>query len=144
MNIKSIKIFSDGASSGNPGDAGIGVVLLDEKDETIKEVCSYIGKATNNEAEYRALIRGLREAAKLNIPKIEVYTDSELMAKQINGEYRVKSEQLKPLFDLVIDYLRLFPSYKVEHVIREKNKRADELAKMAIQKYQKGCEGKKG
>lgn len=126
-----MQIFIDGAARGNPGPAGIGV-LIKNGSQTILEVSDFIGETTNNVAEYEALLRGLVEANKLNINQIEVISDSELLVKQIKGEYRVKNESLKPLFEQAQELIQLFSSFKITHVRREKNKAADKLANQGI------------
>ncbi len=126
--MSKVTIYSDGASKGNPGDAGIGVVITAEDGTVLSEIAEYIGKTTNNVAEYKALIRGLEEAAGLGATHLEISTDSELLAKQLAGLYKVKSPNLKPLYDEVIELLRCFAKVKVSHGMREFNKRADFLA----------------
>ncbi|GEM_PF-5398 len=121
----------DGAAKGNPGPAGIGVVICDESGKVLQEIGSYIGQATNNFAEYTALIRGLSEARMLGFDQVTVYTDSELMARQIAGRYQVKSESLISLYESALDLLGKFKSATVNHVPREKNKAADKLASAA-------------
>ena len=130
-----LTIFSDGASKGNPGDAGIGVVISDENGTVLREIGQYIGKATNNAAEYAALIRGLQEAARLGATEVEIATDSELLARQIAGVYRVKSANLKPYYEQAIALVRSFRQVSISHVMREFNTRADELANEGIKKY---------
>ncbi|MBA4348418.1 MAG: ribonuclease H [Thermodesulfovibrio sp.] len=127
---KKALLFCDGASSGNPGDSGIGVVLLiDEKRFKFSE---YIGKATNNIAEYKALIKGLREAKRHGAATVAIYADSELMVKHISGEYRVKSANLINLYEQAVSLLKEFKVFTIIHIPREKNAEADELAKSAI------------
>jgi ribonuclease HI len=128
-------IHSDGASKGNPGDAGIGVVISDEKGKVVSEIADYIGKTTNNVAEYQALIVGIVEAANLGATEIEIRTDSELLACQLTGVYKVKSSRLKPLYEEVMGLLRSFKRVSIGHVLREFNKRADELANEGIKKH---------
>ena len=127
-----IKIFTDGAARGNPGPAGIGVVIKNEDDETLLEISDYIGETTNNVAEYIALIRGLEEALDMDIDKVEVICDSELLVKQIMGEYRVKNEGLLPLYNNVTGLIKRFKSFSLNHVRRENNKLADQLANQGI------------
>lgn len=124
--------YTDGASRGNPGNAGIGVLLMDEDHNVIKEISEYIGETTNNIAEYTAMITALKEALEMNFDEIEVISDSELMVKQINKEYQVKNEGLKPLYQEICELLKEFKSFTVRHVRREYNKRADELANRGI------------
>lgn len=123
-------LYTDGASSGNPGESGIGVVLtIDGKRIELSE---YIGRATNNVAEYMALIRGLEKAKKLGLDKLDILLDSELLVKQIKGEYRVKSEYLRVLYGKVIALLDSFSHYSIKHIPREKNSDADRLARKAL------------
>jgi len=133
--VKRLIISSDGASKGNPGDAGIGVVVTAEDGTVLREIGEYIGCRTNNYAEYAALIRGLAEAAKLGAEAVSVRTDSELLVRQINGLYRVKSPNIKPLHDKVMALLGSFRSYNVSHVYREMNSRADCLANEGVRKH---------
>lgn len=121
-------IAVDGASKGNPGAAGIGVVVYNKYEEVVQEVSEYIGEATNNVAEYSALIRGLEEALELGATSIRIRTDSELMTKQIAGQYRVKSEHLSELYQQARVLLARFKDAKIGHVPREENKHADKLA----------------
>lgn len=133
--MSKVIIFTDGASKGNPGDASIGVVISSEDGTPIKEIGEYIGKTTNNVAEYTALIRGLAEAAEIGAAEIEISTDSQLMARQISGVYKVKSPNIKPLFDKAMAMLHMFSKVSISHVMREFNKRADELANEGIKKH---------
>jgi ribonuclease HI len=126
-----VKLYIDGASRGNPGEAGIGVVLCNEAGEPVKEISESVGIATNNVAEYRALIRGLEEARALGADTVQVYTDSELLAKQLNGHYGVHSPHLQPLYCRVRSLLRLFKNVTIQHIPRVQNQRADALAKAA-------------
>ena len=133
--MSKVILYSDGASKGNPGDAGIGVVISSEDGTLLKEIGDYIGKTTNNVAEYTALIIGLREALKLGATVVEISTDSELMARQLSGVYKVKSENLRPLFMEAVSLLRQFSKVSISHVMREFNKRADELANEGVRKH---------
>jgi len=124
--------FIDGASSGNPGPAGIGVVIYCGKDELLSE-SKYIGETTNNVAEYTALTHLLDLCKKYDIKKIKVFSDSELLVKQVNGEYKVKNENLKKFFFSIFRH-KNHMDFIIEHVPREQNKEADKLAKAASQK----------
>jgi len=142
------EIYCDGASSGNPGHAGIGVVIKRQSpdiraqttqnrlrtlnSELITRISEYIGITTNNVAEYSALIRGLEKAKSLGLRKIEIFVDSELLVKQTKGLYKVKSANLKPLWKRTQDILKQLDSYKITHIRRELNREADLLAKKAI------------
>ena len=127
----SVQIFTDGAARGNPGPAGIGVVIRNDE-KVLLEVAEYIGKATNNVAEYMALIRGLEEAIDLNERSVEVFCDSELMVKQMNGEYRVKNDGLIPLYLQAQALKKKFKHFSLNHTPREENKHADRLANRGI------------
>lgn len=131
--MNEITIHSDGAARGNPGPAGAGAVLMDENENVIAEVCRYLGDdVTNNQAEYRALLLALEEAAKKKPTRLRIYSDSELMVRQIKGEYKVKNEGIKPLFRDAVVLLKKIGNYTIEYIPREKNKRADKLANLAI------------
>lgn len=133
--MEEVIIHTDGASRGNPGKAGIGVVIYDQnKKDVLAEVAEYIGETTNNVAEYKALIRALEEAEKLSCKRLNIYTDSDLLVKQFNGIYRVKHENLQPLFAQVKKLASSFEKVKVEHVRREYNKDADKLANQGVDK----------
>jgi ribonuclease HI len=129
---KSYKLFSDGACRGNPGVGGAGAVITDAGESVIWEGKEYLGHCTNNIAEYKALILGLKGALSHDFKIIEVYLDSELLAKQINGSYRVKNENLQVLMKDVRKLLASFDSVEVKHVPRLHNSHADKLANMAI------------
>jgi ribonuclease HI len=129
---KYIEIFIDGGARGNPGPAGVGVLILDGTGKKLKEVSKYIGEATNNIAEYNALLYGLEEALILRADQIKINLDSELVAKQLGGEYRVKDENLRPLFERAVNMLKGFKNFEINHIVREKNKEADKLVNKAI------------
>ena len=127
-----LEIFTDGACRGNPGEASIGVVVYEHK-KIIKEISKSIGLATNNIAEYQALICALKEALSLKADQIKIFTDSELMYCQIKGEYRVKDIKLKPLFLEAQELIKQFRSFEISHVPREENKLADRLAAAVLE-----------
>jgi ribonuclease HI len=129
---KKIEIYVDGGSRGNPGPSGVGVVILDSSGKRLKEVSKYIGETTNNIAEYSALLYGLEEALILRVDEIVVNLDSELVAKQLAGDYRVKDSGLKPLFERAMNMLKSFKSFEIRHIERENNKEADKLVNRAI------------
>ena len=122
----------DGGSRGNPGPAGIGVVVRAEDDTPLVTLGRFIGRATNNVAEYKALILALQEAARLGAKKIIIRGDSELVIKQMRGEYRVKHPDMKVLFDEAQRLLKNFGQFKIEHNLRGKNVLADKLANLAM------------
>jgi len=133
MKDKMLTIFVDGACSGNPGPAAIGVVI-NQGEKRLKEISRSIGEATNNIAEYSALICALQEALILKASDLKVFTDSELVFKQVTGKYKVKNQNMKNLCEQVQQLLRGFQKVDFQHVLREKNKEADRLATSAIQK----------
>ena len=122
----------DGASRGNPGEASIGVLLLDEEGNTVEEVSKLIGQATNNVAEYKALLEGVRRALEYQPEEAIFLTDNELVANQINGIYRVKEPHLQYLNEQVLELLSRLPRWRVNHVEREANYRAHRLAMKAF------------
>jgi len=130
--MKKLTAYIDGACKGNPGQAGIGVVIYNESGAIIYETGKSIGKATNNIAEYEALIHALEKAGELKCEALCVYTDSELLARQINGFYKVKNENLRGLFLKAKELMRNFTDIRVRHIDRENNKYADNLADQAL------------
>jgi ribonuclease HI len=131
---KTLLLQFDGGSRGNPGPAGIGVTLKDDRGTPVYELSEFLGVCTNNIAEYTALLRGLTAAKALGANKVTVRSDSELLVRQINGIYRVKNAGIKPLYQQAIDLMRAIGDVKVSHVYREGNTRADELANLAMDK----------
>ncbi|MCI5142026.1 MAG: reverse transcriptase-like protein [Candidatus Electrothrix sp. ATG1] len=126
------KLFTDGASRGNPGEAGAGSVLLDGDGQELAARSSYLGQCTNNVAEYKALLLGLQSALELGCGKLEIFLDSQLIVRQLQGQYKVKHPTLKPLFVEVKELLAKIDNWSVAHVPREQNKRADALANRGI------------
>jgi ribonuclease HI len=122
----------DGGSRGNPGPAGIGVVVFAADGTPLVTLGRFIGRATNNVAEYRALITAMEEAKKLGAKKILIRGDSELIIKQMKGEYRVKHPDMKVLYDEAQDLISQFDQAKIEHNLRNKNELADTLANLAM------------
>ncbi len=131
--IDLIIVNVDGASRGNPGESGIGVAIFDKHSNLINEACDYLGIATNNIAEYKALILGIKLSMKYNAKKILFKSDSELMVKQIKGEYKVKNAQLKLLFAEAQNLLKKLSKWEIMHVPREENKEADLLANKGVE-----------
>ncbi len=125
-------LYCDGASRGNPGPAGAGAALTDPQGATVARLTRFLGVTTNNVAEYQALILGLKEAARLGVRKLQVFADSELLVRQLNGQYRVKSPHLLPLWRQAQNELKNFKAFTVSHVPRAENRLADELANQAI------------
>ncbi len=128
----SAELFTDGGARGNPGPAGIGIVLKFKIHNAKCKIKKYIGEATNNQAEYRALIAGLELAKAEQVEELKVFMDSELIVKQMQGEYRVKNPDLKPLFAQALALTNKFTSVSFHHIPREKNKAADKLVNEAI------------
>jgi ribonuclease HI len=129
--VKPLDIYIDGAAKGNPGPAGIGAVIYQDS-RILKNLSKFIGNATNNVAEYTALIYALQEALILKADKIRLWTDSELLCKQIQGEYRVRHSNLKPLYEQIKNLSRGFSSFEIHHLSRTQNCGADKLANQAI------------
>ncbi len=127
-----LKLYVDGASRGNPGDAGAGFYLLDEDGNELLKGTRFLGRMTNNAAEYQALILGLQEALSIGGTSIEIYTDSELVANQMKGIYNVRNKQLRRLHQEVIALLDRFQRYEITAIRREDNRKADRLANEAI------------
>ena len=127
-----LKIFTDGGARGNPGPAGIGVVMMDEAGKIVATHKKYIGPATNNVAEYSAVILALEEAKKLGADELDFYLDSELVVKQIKGEYKVKNAALGKLFIKIYNLKHNFTKVSFHHIPREKNKLADKLVNEVI------------
>ena len=134
MIYNKLTIYTDGGARGNPGPAGIGAVILDERGCIIGEISEYIGEATNNQAEYKALIAGLVKAKEMGALELEVFLDSELVVKQLNREYRVKDKDLAPLFVQVYNISLGFKKIVFKHIRREKNELADKLVNQALNK----------
>ena len=132
MKNRRVELYIDGAARGNPGPAGVGVVIKDADKKTLKEFCKYIGETTNNVAEYNALLYGLQEALLLKADDICVNVDSELVARQLTGSYRVRDEKIRPLFEQAVHMLNGFKSFEVRRIDRKENSAADKLANKAI------------
>ena len=129
---KSVNIFIDGASRGNPGPSGIGIVFCDDQGKVVKKLFKFIGNATNNVAEYSALIYAMQEALIDKYDDVKVKSDSELLTKQLTGEYKVKNDNLKPYYDMFQHIARGFNKIEVISISREDNLVADKLANKAI------------
>jgi len=126
------KLFTDGASRGNPGEAGAGIVLLDDRDLELAARSFYLGQCTNNVAEYQALLLGLKTALELGCRQLAIFMDSQLIVRQVQGRYKVKNAALKPLFSKVRTLLKDLDDWSITHVPRAQNKRADEMANKGI------------
>jgi len=125
-------LWSDGAARGNPGPAGIGIMLKTKTGEVLLAEGRFVGHTTNNVAEYKALLLGLERALERGVRRLDVFADSELLIKQLKGQYRVKNEGLKPLFSEAKALIQRFERVRLEHVRRELNVEADRLANAGI------------
>lgn len=126
------RLFTDGASRGNPGQAGAGAVLLTDRGDELATCSTYLGCCTNNVAEYKALIIGLDKALLKGCTDLAIFLDSELIVRQIQGSYKVKNETLLPLFRQVQERLARMQRWSINHVPRAQNARADQLANQGI------------
>ncbi len=142
--IEQITVYTDGGSRGNPGPAAAGFILADHNGTQLQAKALFLGQTTNNVAEYTAIVKAL-EAVKqigakqlalrkesIGLPQVTVFSDSELLVKQVNGQYKVKSEKIRPLFRQTINLLNEFENWKVKHITRDKNKQADALVNQAL------------
>ena len=126
--------FTDGASRGNPGDSGIGVIVRNENGQVILSLNGYIGISTNNKAEYSALVTLLKKMKDIDCTRLVVHSDSELMVRQVNGQYKVKDQELKQYYQKVIRLLSKIPfEFELRHIPREQNREADRLANLGIE-----------
>jgi ribonuclease HI len=129
-----VHIYTDGGSRGNPGPSASGAVIKTPSGEKLAEVSKYLGRTTNNQAEYTAIILGLERAVKLGAKEISLFMDSELATKQLNGEYRVKDPEIAKRFLEVKNLLHKFERVRITHVRREKNTEADALVNACLDK----------
>jgi ribonuclease HI len=129
---QALRLHVDGASRGNPGEAGFGVHVCTPEGGEVAGLYGYLGKATNNVAEYQALLHGLRFALSRGAREVSVFSDSELLVRQLEGRYRVKNPGLQPLFREAQSLLARFDRARVTHVRREQNREADALANRAV------------
>ncbi|NCO00015.1 ribonuclease HI family protein [Candidatus Falkowbacteria bacterium] len=134
--MKKFIIYTDGGARGNPGPAGIGVVIYDENRKMVAEVSEFLGVATNNQAEYKAVIAAFKKAIELGGEELEFYLDSELVVKQLKREYKVKNKELAPLFLNIHNLSIGFKKITYQHIPREQNAVADCLANEAMDR---GC-----
>ena len=136
---KELVIFSDGGSRGNPGPAAGAYVIKDPHGLVVEESGVFLGVTTNNVAEYRALLAGLEKAVKLRPQKVDCFLDSELVVKQLNGQYRIKDEKMRQLFGEISKITKYFKNVSFNHVPLSQNKRADELVNRTLDAQPKAC-----
>ena len=132
MKVERVIIHADGASLGNPGQAAIGATIKDEQGRLVARISQRIGRATNNQAEYRAIVAALEEATKLGAKQVDINLDSELVVRQISGQYRVRKASLKPLYYRVKQLQGLLKGFTINYVPRWQNIEAHNLAKIAL------------
>jgi ribonuclease HI len=132
--FKKLIIYTDGGARGNPGPAGIGAILNNEKGERVAEVSEYIGETTNNQAEYKAVVAAIAKAKELGAEELDFFLDSELVVKQLNREYKVRDKDLAPLFMKIYNAMMGFKKVTFKHVRREFNAEADKLVNIALDK----------
>jgi probable phosphoglycerate mutase len=137
-NSPEIVAHIDGGSRGNPGPAAYGVAIETPQGQAVTAFAKFIGKTTNNFAEYQGLLAALEYALSHGYPRLRVLTDSELMARQISGQYKVRSPDLKPLFDRARAMIARLESFSIKHVYREQNREADRLANQAMDNAERG------
>lgn len=130
--FEELHVFVDGAARGNPGPAAIGVLVLTRQGREVASFGEVIGEATNNFAEYTALVHALRLLSVFEVDRLRIYTDSELLALQLCGEYRVKERTLRSLYAQVMSMLGRYRDWRIEHIPRERNQEADRLANLAL------------
>ncbi len=129
---ETLTVYTDGGARGNPGPAAIGVILFNEKGQVVAEVSKYIGQATNNVAEYLAVVYALQEALCRKARRVVIKTDSQLIARQITGKYKVKDQNLLKFRDLILHLFQGFDKVEIHEIPREENNKADDLVNKAI------------
>jgi ribonuclease HI len=127
-----LHIYADGACWGNPGPAAIGAVIKDDRQKTLIEISEYIGQGTNNQAEYKAVIAALKTATGFQVDGVVLYLDSELVIKQLSGDYKVKNPLLRPLHVELISLLKKIKNFSINHVGHSGNEEAHKLASKAL------------
>ena len=132
MSINKVTIYTDGAARGNPGPAGIGVIIKDETGHILEKISQRLGVTTNNQAEYQAIIIGLGKAIELGVKNAVVKSDSELVVEQINGRYKIKNTALRSLYQKVVQLTGSLESFSISYIPREQNAAADTLANKAL------------
>jgi len=132
LSVDKVIINTDGAARGNPGPAAIGATIKDESGKLLARISKHIGSTTNNQAEYRAVITAMEKAVSLGAKHVIVKADSELVVKQLNGQYKVKNAALRPLYQKVVQLTGRLESFKISYVPRARNTEADALANKAL------------
>jgi ribonuclease HI len=132
LNIDKLIIYTDGAARGNPGPAAIGVVLKDEAGATVATISRCLGATTNNQAEYTAIIAGLEKAVGMGCKQVLLKSDSELVVKQLNGQYKVKNAELRIMYQKAVRLIGQLEKFTAANIPREQNKQADALANKAL------------
>ena len=132
MTAKRVVICTDGASLGNPGEAAVGAIVEDKQGRLIARISQRIGKATNNQAEYTAIITALKEAIRLGAEEVDVRSDSQLVVRQVKGEYRVKNALLKPLYKQIKRLQKSLNGFTITHIPGHQNNEAHKLAHLAL------------
>jgi ribonuclease HI len=133
--MNQLKIYIDGCSKGNPGQAGAAALIYDADNRLLAKASRYLGQATNNVAEYNALLLALEEAATLKGRQLQVFSDSELMVRQYNGEYKIKNKTLQGLHIKVRQWVAKFDRVSLTHIPREENREADALANRVVKEH---------
>ena len=133
-NLDKLILYTDGASLGNPGRAGVGIIIYNQNRDVIRRMTEFIGINTNNVAEYMALIYALQEALYLKAKELSCFLDSELVVKQLEGSYKVKDSKLKPLYYQIKHLEKFFQKVSFSYISRDRNKEADKLAKESAKK----------
>lgn len=132
-----LTIYIDGACRFNPGPAGIGVWIIGEQGQTLREISEYLGQGTNNVAEWTAYVRALEEAQALGAAELNIFSDSNLLVEQARGAWKIRDERLKKIAARASHVAKNFTRVNLKHIPREQNQRADELSKMAVEGKEK-------
>ena len=125
--LKKASIYTDGGADPNPGPGAIGVVIKNDDGETVETISRPVGTVTNNQAEYMAVIAALEKARSLGIEEVQMFADSQLIVRQLNGKYKVRNTSLKPLYETVQKLKKTFKKFSIEYIPREMNREADKL-----------------
>ena len=127
-----IIVYIDGGSRGNPGPAAAGFVLTDASGNQLQAKGIFLGRKTNNQAEYNSLVKALEAALQINAENLMIYSDSQLLVRQVQGQYKVKSDKILPLYEQALNLLSQFRNWKIQHIVRAKNTIADGLVNQAL------------